>query len=317
LQSISNLHKERDVEMITQDLKHNVNEQDHNGLAALHWAVLGRPKGDDERHRECVKILLDNKADPELFSNKGWVPLHYAMASGDLEGGKVLLEAEANLEVQDPMGQTPLHRAVIAGKTECLRALLQCDRCTSETVNIKDDMGRSIMHWACLHNRRDMVTMCIKKGVNIGIVDRSGRLAEELAAQKGHRDLVKWLNEGAFPRSENPHLTRAAAAVKHSRYERTFQDILETLKGHGLEPEAATLEATRAGIMAGTVVNAATKSVPTLELTKADMASSAASLRSFVAELKQKDEETIAADTLEHICNELMTLAEEMAPESI
>ena len=39
--------------------------------------------------------------------------------------------------------------------------------------------------------------MCIKRGVNIGIVDKSGRLAEELAAQKGHRELLKWLNEGA------------------------------------------------------------------------------------------------------------------------
>lgn len=42
--------------------------------------------------------------------------------------------------------------------------------------------------------------MLIKKGVNIGIVDKSGRMAEELAEQKGHRDLVAWLTNGAFPK---------------------------------------------------------------------------------------------------------------------
>ena len=159
------------------------------------------------------------------------------------------------MQVQDPMGQTPLHRGAIAGKTECLRLLLQDERCTSDTVrspqhdsvcpsalgsecsplascrmgecrgcvqqvNIKDDMGRTVMHWACLHNRKDMVTMCIKRGINIGIVDKSGRLAEDLAAQKGHRELLAWLNEGAFPKSENPHLMRAAAAVKRNHRER-------------------------------------------------------------------------------------------------
>ena len=52
-------------------------------------AVLGRPKGDDERHAECVELLLKRGAVIESYSNKGWTPLHYAAHSGDLIGVQV------------------------------------------------------------------------------------------------------------------------------------------------------------------------------------------------------------------------------------
>merc|ERR1711907_724210 len=34
-----NTYKAKEVEMLADDLKHNVNEQDQHGLSALHWAV--------------------------------------------------------------------------------------------------------------------------------------------------------------------------------------------------------------------------------------------------------------------------------------
>jgi len=315
--NIVNTAKARDIEQLTADLKHNVNEQDHQGLSALHWAVLGRPKGDDERHSECIKILLEAGAEMELFSLKGWVPLHYAMASGDLAGARVLLEGGANIEVQDPMGQTPLHRAAIAGKTECLRLLLQCERCTADTVNIKDDMGRTVMHWACLHNRQDMVTMCIKRGVNIGIVDKSGRLAEELAAQKGHRELLKWLNEGAFPKSENPHLMRAAAAVKRNHRERKADELIETLKGCGMEDEATSLEGVKEEVLAATVINPATISQPSIAVPKPTLQANAETLREIVTKIEGEDSEALSPEGKKELCEELSKLAEDLAPAAI
>ena len=57
------------------------------------------------------------------------------------------------------------------------------------------------------------VTMLIKKGVNIGIVDKSGRMAEQQAELKGHRELVKWLTTGAFPKCPPPGRGSARAQV--------------------------------------------------------------------------------------------------------
>lgn len=327
--NIDDDQKAQDIKMLTEDLHHNVNEQDHQGLSALHWAVLGRPKGDDERHSACVKILLENKADPDMFSGKGWTPLHYAMSSGDLQGARVLLEEVeggdserpgASIEVQDPFGQTPLHRATIAGKDECLRLLLQNPRCTSDTVNIKDDMGRTALHWACLHNRREMVTMCIKKGVNIGIIDKSGRMAEQLAEQKGHRELVAWLNDGAFPKSENPHLMKAAAHVKRNARERSMNKLVETLKEKGLEEEAQELETTRDEVLAETEIVPATHSVPSYEVPKVDLAPKAEAVRALIVKLKDKPEEgegaLTAAEKVE-LNEELDKVAEDLAPAAI
>ena len=42
--------------------------------------------------------------------------------------------------------------------------------------------------------------MLIKTGANIGALDKAGRLPEQLAEFKGHRQLVEWLNNGAFPK---------------------------------------------------------------------------------------------------------------------
>ena len=291
--------------------------------------MLGRPKGDNDRHIACIKLLLENGADTELFSLKGWVPLHYACGSGDLEGVRCLLGAKANIEVQDPMGQTPMHRAAIAKQPECLRLLLQDERVTNETVDIKDDMGRTVMHWACLHNQREMVVMCIKKEINIGIVDKSGRLAEDLAMQKGHRELVAWLNEGAFPKSENPHLMRAAAHVKRNSRERKTNELLDTLKEVGMEEEATVVTGVRDVVLEATMIHPATIPAPAIEddteegvkmtIPKPDLKEDAEKLREIVTKLDEIEEppEALSPETKNHIRKELTALAEDLAPAAI
>jgi len=250
------------------------------------------------------------------------------MASGDLVGTKCLLEAKANIEVQDPMGQTPLHRAAISKKAECLRLLLQDERCTNETVDIKDDMGRTLMHWACLHNMKEMVIMCIKKEINIGITDKSGRLAEDLATQKGHHALVAWLNEGAFPKSENPHLMRAAAHVKRNARERKTEELMTSLKEVGLEDDAATLDGVRETVLAATIILPATIPDPAIEddteegvkmrIPKPDLRENAEKVREIVTKISEMEEnELLSPITKTEITTKLTELAEDLAPAAI
>eukprot|EP00656_Telonema_subtile_P015996 TRINITY_DN18422_c0_g1_i2.p1 TRINITY_DN18422_c0_g1~~TRINITY_DN18422_c0_g1_i2.p1 ORF type:complete len:379 (+),score=109.72 TRINITY_DN18422_c0_g1_i2:39-1175(+) len=345
---IDEAQKAEEIRRLVEDVAHETNETDHNGLAPLHWAVLGRPKGDDERHGECIQLLLKRGAAVEAYSNKGWTPLHYAAHSGDLVGCQKLLEglpeaevpvAGSSVEVQDPLGQTPLHRAAIVGSTECLRAMLQCDRCTSEIVNIKDDMGRTVLHWCCLHNRRDMVTMLIKKGVNIGIVAKDGRMAEELAALKGHRDLVVWLTNGLFPKSENPHLLKSAALVKRLSRGRAMDQLVKVLREEfELEELASMLETTKEEVMDMTEINAVTQSQPDVFVPKVSLKEQAQALRDMIPRLKPAIEEKakeravaaqaegaepVAVDMvarevrLEGLRIEMEQVAEDLAPASI
>eukprot|EP00658_Telonema_sp_P-2_P056539 TRINITY_DN44996_c0_g1_i4.p1 TRINITY_DN44996_c0_g1~~TRINITY_DN44996_c0_g1_i4.p1 ORF type:complete len:216 (-),score=72.27 TRINITY_DN44996_c0_g1_i4:460-1107(-) len=215
--------------------------------------------------------------------------------------------------------------------------MLQCERCTSDTVNIKDDMGRTVLHWCCLHNRRDMVTMLIKKGVNIGIVDKSGRMAEELAKQKGHRALVEWLTNGAFPKSENPHLLKSAALVKRLGRGRTMEMLMVSLRELGMETQAATLEATREEVLDMTEVQPATQSLPEVFVPKVSLQEQAEALRGIIPQIKEvivsvEDgswlaEEPVAAanseapadriEKLHKLSHELEKMAEDLAPASI
>merc|ERR1711865_1144166 len=342
-----------DVEVLKllEDFTHETNEADHNGLTPLHWAVLGRPKGDDERHAECTQLLLRRGAQIESYSNKGWTPLHYAAHSSDLIGCQQLLQGVPGQEedlkaaiqaveelpgavigVQDPLGQTPLHRCAIVGSTECMRSMLQCERCTADTVNIKDDMGRTVLHWCCLHNRRDMVTMLIKTGANIGALDKAGRLPEQLAEFKGHRQLVEWLNNGAFPKSENPHLMKSAALVKRSARSRTIQALEDKLKLLEMEEQVTALNTAKEEVLEMTEIKPASQSQPEIFVPKVSLAEQGAAVRAIVEQLRQVVEEMqataaaaeeadAAADSkqkeLTEICTQLEEVAEDLAPASI
>jgi len=343
--------KARDVQKLLEDFTHETNEADHNGLTPLHWAVLGRPKGDDERHAECLQLLFRRGAQIESYSNKGWTPLHYAAHSADLVGCQQLLlglpgqeaDVKAGVEetepllgamigVQDPLGQTPLHRCAIVGSTECMRAMLQCERCTADTVNIKDDMGRTVLHWCCLHNRGDMVTMLIKTGANIGAIDKAGRMPEQLAELKGHQELVDWLNNGAFPKSENPHLMKSAALVKRSARSRTLQSLEDKLRALEMEEQVTALAVAKDEVLEMTEIKPASQSQPEIFVPKVSLAEQGAAVRAIVQQLTQiteeiaataaaAEEEDVAAEEkrkeLIEICVQLEEVAEDLSPAAI
>ena len=185
------------------------------------------------------------------------------------------------------------------------------------------------MHWACLHNMREMVVMCIKKEINIGITDKSGRLAEDLATAKGHHELVAWLNEGAFPKSENPHLMRAAAHVKRNARERKTDEIMTTLKEVGLDDDAATLESVKGTVLASTIVLPATIPNPAIEddtaeegvkmtIPKPDLRDDAEKVREIVTKINDnEDNELLSPLTKQELTTKLSELAEDLAPAAI
>ena len=81
----------------------------HNGscLSALHeTATVGPRKG------RCMKILLGNGADPNLCTNDGDTPMHYAAKHGSIRCMQLLLEYGAKLEVKNKRGETPVHKSV-------------------------------------------------------------------------------------------------------------------------------------------------------------------------------------------------------------
>jgi ankyrin repeat protein len=85
-------------------------------LTPLLWACVNG-------HEDCVRLLLDAKANPNARKDNGRTPLHVAAIFGAATCVQPLLDAKADLSIKDNMGKTALQRAQEEGNTEVANAL--------------------------------------------------------------------------------------------------------------------------------------------------------------------------------------------------
>jgi ankyrin repeat protein len=74
-------------------------------------------------HRKVVKMLLDNRADPNIREQGGYTPLHAAAQQGDEEMIHTLLFGGADMNLKSDDGKTPLDVAVEAGQDKATMLL--------------------------------------------------------------------------------------------------------------------------------------------------------------------------------------------------
>jgi len=80
----------------------DVNQQDSNGLAALHLAALFG------RQDNALILIVAGGAHVDQLDNNGSTPMHLAAAMGHLPVAQVLYNAKANVNLRDRWGDTPV-----------------------------------------------------------------------------------------------------------------------------------------------------------------------------------------------------------------
>lgn len=99
-------------------LKHprvNLEEASFNGTTALMMAAF-------KQNKAAVNALIARGAQ---VNRKGWTPLHFAAAAGDVGIMAILLERYAYIDAPSPTGFTPLMLAAREGKEEAVQLLLR------------------------------------------------------------------------------------------------------------------------------------------------------------------------------------------------
>ncbi len=88
----------------------NINSPSNNKLKAapIQSAAAGG-------HRQIVKMLLENGADPNIREQAGHTPLHAAAQNGDEELIRILLFGGADINLRSEDGKTPLDLAIAEG----------------------------------------------------------------------------------------------------------------------------------------------------------------------------------------------------------
>lgn len=63
----------------------------------------------------------------------------------------------------------------------------------NSTIDIKDDRGRSLLHWAVACKKKDVFDFLIKKGININGIDNQGKTPMHVAVQFGNEEYLNYL----------------------------------------------------------------------------------------------------------------------------
>ncbi|KAF7658025.1 hypothetical protein LDENG_00019070 [Lucifuga dentata] len=203
----------------------NVNMADKHGLTALHLGLLCGQE-------ECIQCLLEQEASVLIGDSRGRTAIHLAAARGHASWLSELLsiacsEPPSLPPLRDHKGYTPLHWACYYGHEGCVEVLLEQKGCRcidgnsftplhcavvndheacasllleamgSDIAGCKDAKDRTSLHAAAFSGHVECVQLLLSHDAPVDAVDKSGRTALMMAAEKGRVGALEVLLTGA------------------------------------------------------------------------------------------------------------------------
>jgi ankyrin repeat protein len=142
---------------------------------------------------EFLTKLLAARCDPNVPFKDGWgtafSALTTAIRDNRLDILKLLLSRGTNVNV--PGQGLPIVNAASCNDSERLRMVLDA----GADVNLKFE-GYTALMKACEENKMDNVKLLLKAGADMDAMDDKGNTATDLAANKGHDEIVMLLLDG-------------------------------------------------------------------------------------------------------------------------
>ncbi|XP_026727732.1 transient receptor potential channel pyrexia-like [Trichoplusia ni] len=144
---------------------------------------------------DLVTILVDANCKNYTLKNRKTVntPLHTAVELGSLKAVSVLVNAKVPVNWLNRAGLTALHICVRKKLKEHLQVLAnhgtnECD--DTETIEIRDKDGNTVLHQAIVENWPAGVRVAIEAGANIMAKDNDGESPIHLAAANGNVEIL-------------------------------------------------------------------------------------------------------------------------------
>ncbi|GKU86429.1 hypothetical protein SLEP1_g957 [Rubroshorea leprosula] len=109
-------------------------------------------------NEDCVEVLLDNHADPNMIVHDIHSPLMTSIGAKSIECMKLLLKAGADPNLSGPIGMSPLSLAASGGSTEIIQCLLSA----GADPNVIDNLtGVKPVEEAALHHNHEAVRILL------------------------------------------------------------------------------------------------------------------------------------------------------------
>ena len=154
--------------------------------------------GDD--NYQVIKLLIDKGADVNAIANRG---VSILMTAVDNHCGlniiKLCVEKKADFNYKNLSGQTLLWNAANQQWIE-LRIIEACKYFKflieqGVDVNIQDNKGASVLHYAANKGRFQFVQLLVEQGACVDLLDNDGHTPLYYAERCGYHDIVRFLKE--------------------------------------------------------------------------------------------------------------------------
>lgn len=109
-----------------------------------------------------VQMLNAAGCNVQLGDSTNRTPLHWAAATGSKDMTSLLLQAGASTSIKDDSGCTPLHYA-----SQDFPELVPALAGSRETINIKDEEGRSALCWAVMQGSANGCRALLASGADV------------------------------------------------------------------------------------------------------------------------------------------------------
>ena len=142
----------------------------------LGWSVLYRSVICG--HLDVCEYLLKQGADPNHKTQMGDTALHHASETDQYLIVKLLLENRADPNLRQNDGETALHLACQKGNVDIVQLLIEC----GADPNVQNSVfGKTPLHYAVNYSHFKVVLILLKANVRIGVQDKHGKTAKDLA----------------------------------------------------------------------------------------------------------------------------------------
>ncbi|TKR72642.1 hypothetical protein L596_020059 [Steinernema carpocapsae] len=137
------------------------------------------------------QLLLHNRALRLIEDGEKSLPIHLAVAAGNLSVVQLLLSVQGDQQIlrTNANGDTPLHLAARQGLT-MLKLIIESG---GENANQQNNIGQTPLHDVARTGDEQMLKLMYKLKANSNILDKDDKTALHVAAEMGHTHVVESL----------------------------------------------------------------------------------------------------------------------------